>query len=158
MSDLKRQKANRHNAMQSTGPRSDEGKRRSSVNAMRHGLTSPLESSLWAPLLQPIEALLASEGLDKSQQRELAACILNYERNADYQRLRYESKVKELSSLHVQAGKGGAEECLSTPSWAMVAELRNADRHLRRAANQLIKECRGLANRELSVVRAESTK
>ena len=32
--------ANRRNAQQSTGPRTEEGKRTSSLNALRHGLTS----------------------------------------------------------------------------------------------------------------------
>jgi hypothetical protein len=32
--------ANRRNAQQSTGPRSEAGKRTSSLNALRHGLTS----------------------------------------------------------------------------------------------------------------------
>src|SRR5580704_10903068 len=33
---------NRQNALHSTGPRTDEGKRRSSLNALRHGLTAQL--------------------------------------------------------------------------------------------------------------------
>jgi len=32
--------ANRRNAQQSTGPRTDAGKKTSSLNALRHGLTS----------------------------------------------------------------------------------------------------------------------
>ncbi len=30
---------------------------------MQHGLTLPVESSAWAPLLQPLETLLESEGI-----------------------------------------------------------------------------------------------
>jgi hypothetical protein len=36
----RRIRANRANAMLSTGPRTDSGKQRSSLNALRHGLTA----------------------------------------------------------------------------------------------------------------------
>jgi hypothetical protein len=35
-----RARANRSNALLSTGPRTDSGKQRSSLNALRHGLTA----------------------------------------------------------------------------------------------------------------------
>jgi hypothetical protein len=41
-SSNQRQEANRANARHSTGPRTREGKQRSSLNAYKHGLTSPL--------------------------------------------------------------------------------------------------------------------
>ncbi len=40
MTSLKQLEANRLNALKSTGPRSEQGKRRSRANAVRHGLTA----------------------------------------------------------------------------------------------------------------------
>jgi hypothetical protein len=40
MSTQKQIDANRRNALKSTGPKSDEGKEKSSLNALRHGLTA----------------------------------------------------------------------------------------------------------------------
>lgn len=40
MTSLEQFEANRRNALRSTGPKTDGGKRRSRVNAVRHGLTA----------------------------------------------------------------------------------------------------------------------
>ena len=123
MTSAKRQAANQRNAQRSSGPRTDQGKRRSSVNAMQHGLNIPVESSAWAPLLPSLETLLESEGMEPSQARNLALCILNYERNLHYQRERYLG-----SERHTQ----------HKPT--------HAARYLKHAANQLIKQCKSLKN------------
>jgi len=90
---------------------------------MQHGLTIPVESSAWAPLLQSLATLLESEGMETAQARALALCILNYERNLHDQRKRYPG------SLRGAQYKPG-----------------HAARYLKRAANQLIKQCKGLKN------------
>ena len=97
------------------------GKRLSSINAIRHGLTTPVQTTLWAPLLQPIETLLESEGIMQPQARTLALSILNYERNLQYQRQRYLA-----SQQHPQP------------------KPRQATRYLKNAAFQLITQCKAL--------------
>ena len=74
-----------------------------------HCLTTSIETSLWASHLQSLQTLLESDGLHPPEARELALCLLNYERNVQSHR-----------------------------------KLHHAIRHLRRVANQLIRECKGL--------------
>ena len=74
MTSLKQIEANRRNAENSTGPRSEAGKRRSSRNAVRHGLTAetviePLEDAEDYSAFE--EAIAASFDPETAVEREL---------------------------------------------------------------------------------------
>ena len=74
MTSLKQIEANRRNALKSTGPRSEEGKQRSSRNALRHGLTAetvvePLEDPEDYKLFE--EAIAAEYDGESAVEREL---------------------------------------------------------------------------------------
>jgi hypothetical protein len=89
MASPRQRAANQLNALRATGPRTQQGKRRSAVNATRHGLTVPVLSSWWGTRLPDLHALLCADGLDAHQAHTLAMCILDYERNVQHQRNRY---------------------------------------------------------------------
>jgi hypothetical protein len=185
--------ANRANARKSSGPKSNAGKSRSSLNSVKHSLTRPIDALPWGDHLGTLAKLLEQEGLSSDDAIDLARKILDYERNVDYQRtrflnfkagvpLQYETPMSVHADMLVAArldqSKKEKGKSKSKPSPAntpkpifdekldvemakffrqiayrdLKAEhdkalrvLRNADRHLRRSANQLFK---GLAGRE----------
>src|SRR6478672_10645036 len=74
MTSLKQIEANRRNTLKSTGPQSEEGKQRSSRNALRHGLTAetvlePLEDPEDYKLFE--EAIAAEYDGESAVEREL---------------------------------------------------------------------------------------
>ncbi len=86
MISLKKRAANRANAIKSTGPRSYLGKKQASLNAIKHGLTRPVDASPWGKHLEAISRLISAEGLSQSQAQDIAKKILDYERNLEHQR------------------------------------------------------------------------
>ena len=86
MTSLKQRAANRRNALRSTGPRTKDGQRRVSMNALKHGLTAPIEATPWASAVSDVEVLLAAESLAAEVRHELARRIVEYERNVAFQR------------------------------------------------------------------------
>lgn len=70
-----------------TGPRTIEGKREASQNALKHGLSRPLESSGWGEFLDPLAGhLQETEQLPRYAALALAGQILEFERNLAFQR------------------------------------------------------------------------
>lgn len=81
-----RRQANRRNALRSTGPKSDSGKKRSAANALSHGLSAPIELQSTEPLLIAISNCIDQDVHDLQAAQEIARRIFDYERNLAYQR------------------------------------------------------------------------
>jgi len=97
-----RRQANRRNALWSTGPKSDAGKKRSAANALSHGLSAPIELQSTDPLLIAISNCIDQEVQESHIAREIARRIFDYERNLAYQR---EIFVRQFNLLSTNAGK-----------------------------------------------------
>ena len=180
----KQQAANRRNAERSTGPKSEAGRRVAAVNALKHGLSNPVDSTSWGSKVGDLEVLLKSEGLGPAETRELARRLVDFERNVDYQRQRFLGEVSgEARKLIMPEGaqkdfevagqiaylRGSKQTHLLGMDRPLAREmqkfleqvasrqvreanrdaakdLKNADRYLRRAANQLIKQLKSLGD------------
>jgi hypothetical protein len=97
---LKKRQANRRNALRSTGPKSTEGRKRSSNNSLGHGLSVPVAIDFHDPLLESIVQMVAQEGLDLHTAKDLALKIVEYERNLAYQLELFEQQ--SLIASHMQ--------------------------------------------------------
>ena len=84
-SSPQKRQANRRNALRSTGPKSAEGRKRSSHNSLDHGLSVPVAFDFHDPLVATIIQLVAQEGLDHHTAQDLTLKIVEYERNLVYQ-------------------------------------------------------------------------
>jgi hypothetical protein len=59
--------ANRHNAKKSTGPRSASGRKRSSQNALCHGLASPVSSADLEAHIETLARQIAEDSVDPAR-------------------------------------------------------------------------------------------
>lgn len=151
MTTLNQKLANQNNAKRSSGPKTDEGRRRSAVNATSHGLNIAIENSRWGHLLHKIESLLVKDGYDQGCAKNLALCILDFERNIFhikeiFQKLDVVRDIKntnfDMKSLNVFGEKGMSKRQLYELECEPYKKLKAADRYFRRSANQLIKKCK----------------
>ena len=93
MTSLDKYRANRRNALKSTGPRSDLGKKRASVNARCHGLSVPLPPAVLAPLQNQVADLMAADGIEREAALDLAEKIIEWERNRTHERMHHGAPV-----------------------------------------------------------------
>ena len=81
MVSAKQRAANRVNSLKSTGPRSEEGKFRSKLNAAKNGLSLPVNKRVFADQIKTIAQLIRNDCATDAQAAELAKRIIDFERN-----------------------------------------------------------------------------
>jgi hypothetical protein len=84
MTSPKQKAANRLNAAKSTGPKSKEGIRTASLNAVKHRLSLPVSELNFGQEIADVAALVRDECTSDYQARELAKRIIDYERNEQF--------------------------------------------------------------------------
>jgi hypothetical protein len=147
--------ANRANAQKSTGPRSREGKARSSQNANRHGLTKTAVNDPAAQdRMAALAAALAGEGASPARQIQavvVAEAQVDLNR-AQAARAHLQSQLTAALDGSVRLSRASAGEKRADRLAALVISLARPDRYERRALSR-----RRTAVRRLDELRAETT-
>jgi hypothetical protein len=86
MTSIAQRRANRRNALKSTGPITTKGKIRASLNAVSHGLSAPTDPLWREGKVSGIEVALRGERLSDADIRRVAEAIFEFERNIAHQR------------------------------------------------------------------------
>ena len=86
MTSLKQKAANRLNAIKSTGPRTQEGIRSASLNAVKHRLSLPVTEQFFGEEITAVTELVRAECVSDRQAKELAKRIIDFERNEQFLR------------------------------------------------------------------------
>ena len=84
MTSTKQKAANRLNAIKSTGPRTAEGTRKASLNAVKHRLSLPVSEQIYGKEIAEVAALVRDECISDHQAKKLAKRIIDYERNEQF--------------------------------------------------------------------------
>ena len=127
MPNLRKNLANRCNALKSTDPRSAAGKLDSGQNSRKHALNSALDFEL-SPEYQKLVDLIAEEGFSAFACADIAAGLLNYRRVMDAYYDTYTSPEPVDELLRVVNVKGSTpifRELLS-PSGSEPQDVRDA--------------------------------
>lgn len=84
MTSAKQRASNKVNALRSTGPRSDQGKRRAGLNATKHRLSLPVDERVFGKEIEAVSRLVRDECSSDDQAVELAKRIIDFERNESF--------------------------------------------------------------------------
>ena len=95
MTSIAQRRANRRNALKSTGPKTKTGKFRASLNAVSHGLSAPADPVWREGRVAAIEGALKGERLPDADERRVAEAIFEFERNIAHQREIFGTRHKE---------------------------------------------------------------
>ena len=95
MTSAKKRAANRANGLHLQAGRKKEGLRQASLNAMKHGLSLPVDEVGFGKEIFQIAELIRDECTDFSQAQEMARRIIDFERN--------EAFLRQHSSAHIDA-------------------------------------------------------
>jgi hypothetical protein len=109
-SSLRQRIANRRNGRRSQGPKSLEGKLRSSQNSLKHGLSSKIDVSQFGKSFSKIKEILIEEGLSSSHADDLALRILDLERNLDFQRVIFQRDRRSPKVLQAERDQALREQ------------------------------------------------
>ncbi|MDA7809141.1 hypothetical protein N8974_00680 [bacterium] len=92
MSNIAQRRANRRNALKSSGPRTETGKRRASLNSVSHGLSAPADPAWREGKVSAIEGALQGERLPDADVIVVAEAIFEVECNIAHQREIYTTR------------------------------------------------------------------
>lgn len=95
MTSVKKRAANHANALRFQASRKKQGLRPVSLNAMKHGLSLPVDEAGFGKEISQIAALIRDECTDLAQAQEMARRIIDFERN--------EAFLRQHSSAHIDA-------------------------------------------------------
>ena len=112
MTSIAQRRANRRNALKSTGPKTTKGKIRASLNAVSHGLSAPVDPSWREGKVSAIEGALKGESLSSAGSRRVAEAIFEFERNIAHQREIFAGHHKEDDEVAGGSGHLAADAAL----------------------------------------------
>jgi hypothetical protein len=132
-------RANRRNAVGSTGPKTADGKARSRRNAHKHGLSVPLDTD--DPEVDELVQVLAEPKCSIGEVRETMRSVAKEQCEvARVQRTRVNIINSQIEKMTVDEDQSvTAEERIARATAAIVPDLEAIDRYERRAQSQLRK-------------------
>ena len=92
MTSAAQRRANRRNALKSTGPKSRKGRQRASLNSTKHGLSRPAEPKERRAAVDLILVALDGEPMEDRARERIAEVIFEFEKNVAHQRDIFQSR------------------------------------------------------------------